>query len=587
MISRILATVIFCQLFIQSAFAQTSSQDKIRLNQVGFYSNGPKMAIVISTTAKTFSLVDEASNESVFTADLTSPEVWPYSNDTCSKAVFTKFSKAGNYHIEVPGLGKSHSFVISAHAAMEAAKASLKMYYYQRASIDLPEKYAGKWHRVAGHPDDKVLIHPSAATATRPAGSTITSPGGWYDAGDYNKYIVNSGISTYTLMSVYENFPSFFDTLKTNIPENTNKIPDILDEVLYNLRWMMTMQDEDGGLYHKLTNPNFDGYVMPDKAIEPRYVVMKTTAATLDFAATTAVAYRIFKKFNKVLPGLADSCLSMSLKAWQWAKANPDIKYVQGKMNSSFNPDIVTGAYDDNNLKDEFQWAAIELYIATTKYSFYTDMNLQFTLNNNFGLPNWQNVNTLGLYSILANRSNLESMEASEIDLVKEKIIKMADEYKKSAGRSAYGVPMGVTASDFNWGSNSCAGNQGIVLLQAYSITGEKAYLYAAMAALDYYLGRNGTSYSFLTGFGGKATQNPHYRPAEADGIPGALPGFIAGGPNPGMEDAANCGGKYENKLPATAYIDNVCSYASNEIAINWNAPFVYIAFAVEALGGK
>ncbi len=587
MISKISATVFFFLLVIQGAFAQNGSEDKIRLNQVGFYSNGPKMAIVISTTAKTFSLVDEATKESVFTGELTSPEVWPYSNDTCSKAVFTKFTKAGKYHILVPGLGKSHSFSISAHVGMDAAKASLRMYYYQRASTALPEKYAGIWNRPAGHPDDKVIIHPSAATATRPAGSTIKSPGGWYDAGDYNKYIVNSGISTYTLMSVYEQFPSFFDTLKTNIPESGNKIPDILDEVLYNLRWMLTMQDEDGGLYHKLTNPNFDGYVMPDKATEPRYVIMKTTAASLDFAATTAAAYRIFKRFNKVLPGLADSCLAASLKAWDWAKKNPDIKFVQGKMNSSFNPDIVTGAYDDNNLKDEFQWAAIELYISTGKYSFYTEMNLQFTLNNGFGLPNWQNVNTLGLYSILANRSDLEAMDPAEIDAVKDKIIKMADEYKKSAHRSAYGVPMGVTASDFNWGSNSCAGNQGIVLLQAYSLTGEKPYLYAAMAAMDYYLGRNGTSYSFLTGFGEKSTRNPHCRPSEGDGIADPIPGFVAGGPNPGMEDAANCGGKYEYKLPATAYLDNVCSYASNEIAINWNAPFVYMAFAIEALGGK
>ena len=587
MILRILATVFFCQLFIHGAFAQVKSEDNIRLNQVGFYTNGPKMAIVISTIATKFSIVDAVSNENVFTEELTKPEVWPYSNDTCSKAVFTKFTKAGKYYILVPGLGKSHPFSISAHVGMEAAKASLKMYYYQRASTALPEQYAGKWARASGHPDDKVIVHPSAATATRPAGSTINSKGGWYDAGDYNKYIVNSGISTYTLMSVYENYPAFFDTLKTNIPESGNKVPDILDEVLYNLRWMFTMQDEDGGLYHKLTNPNFDGNVMPDKANEPRYVIMKTTAATLDFAAVTAQAYRVFKKFNKALPGLADSCLAASLKAWGWAKKNPDIKFVQGKMNSSFNPDIVTGAYDDNNLKDEFQWAAIELYIATSKYSFYTEMNLQFTLNNAFGLPNWQNVNTLGLYSILANRSNLEGMDPAEIDAVKEKIIKMADEYRKSANRSAYGVPMGVTASDFNWGSNSCAGNQGIMLLQAYSLTGEKTYFYAAMAAIDYYLGRNGTSFSFLTGFGGKATQNPHHRPSESDGIPGAIPGFIAGGPNPGMEDAANCGGKYENKLPATAYIDNSCSYASNEIAINWNAPFLYIAFAVEALGGK
>ncbi len=587
MISRFIGTAIIFQLLVLCGFAQTASQGKIRLNQVGFYSNGPKIAIVISTTAKTFSLVDEATNTSVFSGDLTKPELWAYSMDTCSKAVFTKFNKAGKYHINVPGLGDSYSFTISAHLGMDVAKASLKMYYYQRSSTALPEQYAGRWHRAAGHPDNKVIVHPSAATATRPSGTIISSVGGWYDAGDYNKYIVNSGISTYTLMSVYENYPSFFDTLKTNIPESGNKIPDILDEVLYNVRWMLTMQDEDGGVYHKLTNPNFDDMALPEKSQEPRYVVMKSTAASCDFAAVTAVAYRIFKKYNKQLPGLADSCVAASLKAWNWAKKNPEIKYNQGKMNGLYNPDVVTGAYDDNNLGDEFQWAAIELYIATGKMSFYNEMQLQYTLNNGFELPTWDHVNTLGLYSIIANKDNLENMDPAEIEMVKEKVLKMADEYRKSAGRSAYAVPMGVTASDFNWGSNSRAGNQAINLLQAFGITNDKTYLYAAMAAFDYYLGRNGTSFSFVTGYGSKTPMHPHHRPSEGDGIVEPIPGFIVGGPNPGLEDATFCGGKYEHKLPATAYLDNNCSYASNEIAINWNSPFLYISFAIEALGGK
>jgi len=585
MISKILTTALFCQLLFQSSFSQVPSTDRIRLNQVGFYTAGPKVAIVINSKATKFSVLNEITRDTVFSGDLKSTGVWPYSNDTCSEADFSKFKKPGKYYIFVPGVGKSHSFQIGPHVLLEAAKASLKMYYYQRASTALSEKYAGMWKRNAGHPDDKVIIHPSAATAIRPAGSTIKSQGGWYDAGDYNKYIVNSGISTYTLMALYENYPGFFDTLKTNIPESSNNIPDILDEALYNLRWMLSMQDNDGGVYHKLSNPNFDGSVMPEAATEPRYVVMKSTAATLDFAAVTAMSYRIFKRFNKYLPGLSDSCLAASLKAWHWAKENPEIKYEQSRMNSSFNPDIVTGEYPDNNLKDEFQWAAVELYLATSKYSFYSEMNLQYTLNNSFGLPNWQNVNTLGLYSLIANRSDLSELE--ELTAVKEKIIKMADEYRKSAGKSAYGVPMGINASDFNWGSNGNAGNQGVLLLQAYTLTEDKSYLNAAIANLDYLLGRNGTSYSFLTGFGEKATRNPHHRPSESDGIPGAIPGFLAGGPNPGMEDAANCGGKYEGKLPATAYIDNSCSYASNEVTINWNAPFVYLAFAIEALGGR
>jgi len=177
----------------------------------------------------------------------------------------------------------------------------------------------------------------------------------------YNKYIVNSGISTYTLMALYEQYPKFFDTLKLNIPENTNTTPDLLDEVRWNLDWIIKMQDEDGGVYHKLTNTNFDGSVMPADAKNARYVIMKTTAATLDFSAVMAVAYRVYKKYDKKF---ADECLAASIKAYQWAKKNPKIIFNQGAMNQKFNPDINTGAYDDGDVSDEFQWAAIELFIA-------------------------------------------------------------------------------------------------------------------------------------------------------------------------------------------------------------------------------
>jgi endoglucanase len=585
MLFRILKVVMLCQFIASGGFSQAVTADNIRLNQVGFYTSGPKTAIVINTTAVRFFIISKTSDDTVFSGNLKSQGIWEYSNESACKADFSRFNKEGEYFLSVAGSGNSHSFVIGPQVYLAAGKASLKMFYYQRASTDLPEKYAGKWARKVGHPDREVLIHPCAASATRPAGTTISCPGGWYDAGDYNKYIVNSGISTYTLLALYESFPKFLDTLNTNIPESGNNIPDILDEVIWNLRWMLSMQDEDGGVYHKLSNTNFDGSIMPEAAKEPRYVVKKSTAASLDLAAVTAQAYRVFKNFNKQLPGLADSCLAASQKAWSWAKKNPHVMYIQSQINSSFNPDIATGEYGDASVDDEFQWAAIELYIATGKFNYYDEINLQFTLNNAFDIPNWQKVNTLGIYSLLTHRSNLSTFE--EMDAVKAKLIRMADPLKKSTNNSAFSVPMGLNSSDFVWGSNSIAANQGMLLIQAYNLTGDKTYLDAAIAALDYLLGRNGTAYSFLTGFGEKSTRNPHHRPSESDSIEDPVPGFLAGGPNPGIEDASACGGKYVSKLPATAYIDNKCSYASNEVAINWNAPFTYLILAIEAIKSK
>ena len=155
-------------------------------------------------------------------------------------------------------------------------------------------------------------------------------------------------------------------TLHTGIPESGNALPDIIDEILYNLRWMLTMQDPgDGGVYHKCTNAAFDGMVMPGATTLPRYVVQKSTAAALDFAAVTAQSARILKKFQKQLPGLSDSCLKASQNAWNWAVKNPNVIYDQDGMNKKFEPAITTGAYGDNTLWDEWTWAASELFVST------------------------------------------------------------------------------------------------------------------------------------------------------------------------------------------------------------------------------
>ena len=142
---------------------------------------------------------------------------------------------------------------------------------------------------------------------------------------------------------------------------------------------------------------------------------------------------------------------------------------------------------------------------------------------------------------------------------------------------------MGSRKSDFNWGSNSNAANQGILMINAWKLTGDIKYANAALTNLDYICGRNATGYHFVTGFGKRSPKHPHHRPSEADAVAEPVPGLMAGGPNPGMQDKCN----YTFKEPETAYVDDYCSYASNEIAINWNAPLVYLANAIEAIQYK
>lgn len=562
---------------------EISGAEKIRLNQIGFYPQGPKTAVIVSKEAKSFTLLSANEKKQVYSGKLGEAKEWPHSKEVVRKADFSDFNTPGKYVLHVQRIGNSHSFEIMENVHFEPAKASLKAFYFQRVSTELPEEYAGKWFREAGHPDREVKVHNSAATVTRPSGSMISSPGGWYDAGDYNKYIVNSGITMGTLFSLYEDFPQYLDTLNLHIPESRNVIPDILDETLYNLRWMMSMQDEDGGVYHKLTTAEFQGAIMPKDASNERWVVQKGTAATLNFSAVTAQGSRIFRKYEASFPGLSDSLLVMSEKAFIWAKQNPEVVYDQKNLQE---PAINTGAYGDTSFDDEFLWAATELFITTGKDEYYQMSNLENTISNSYGIPAWPQVNTLALYSLLRHRKNFTNSELIDIQAVIKKVTEMADELVKCSNISAYGTPMGAKESNFEWGSNSVAANQGVLLINAYQATGQKKYLDAAIDNLDYLLGRNATGYSFLTGFGEKSTKDPHHRPSEADDIEDPVPGLLAGGPNPGQQDKSNCGDAYtqQHRHPATSYIDNRCSYASNEIAINWNAPFAYLANAIEAL---
>jgi endoglucanase len=580
---RKLMSLMLMSLLTISVIDAQDASDRIRLNQLGFYPGARKIAIVENSGEAGFVVKSVPSGEVVLKSNLGSPVQSRFSSKTTRMIDFSKVTKPGTYKITVEGLGDSFTFSIQPDVMNGLSKALIKGFYFQRMSTTLTPQYAGKWSRAAGHPDTEVLVHPAAASEGRPANTVISCPKGWYDAGDYNKYVVNSGITMGTLLSAYEDFPSYFDTLNLNIPESGDNVPDILNEILWNLRWMFTMQDPfDGGVYNKVTNANFDPFIMPEKCVTPRYVVPKGTAATLDFAAVMAQSGRIFSNFKKQLPGLSDSCMKASTRAWDWAMKNPKLAYNQNQMNKDFKPVVTTGGYGDSNFSDEFIWAASELYLSTKNNSYYTAVTiLPDTL---MPLPSWGNVRLLGYYSLARFNGKLTGEAKKDFPVIKARIIRAADAYSSATAASAYNVVMGRTARDFEWGSNAVAANQGILLLQAYKLAGNRKYLEDAMGNLDYLTGRNATGYSFITGFGKKTTMFPHHRLSEADGVADPIPGLLAGGPNPGQQDKCTT---YPSKVPDESYTDAMCSYASNEIAINWNAPAAYLAGAIEAINHK
>jgi endoglucanase len=411
-----------------------------------------------------------------------------------------------------------------------------------------------------------VIVHKSAASKSRPEGTVISSPGGWYDAGDYNKYIVNSSITNYTLLLFYQLYPEYCRSLNLNIPESGNEIADVVDELLYNLRWYLTMQDpEDGGVYHKLTNDNFYGFEMPHEATRPRYVVQKSTAAALDFAAVTAMAGRVFAgNPSDELKALSAICLDASAKAMKWAEANPDKIYTQPK-------DISTGAYGDDNLSDELFWAKAETALSTGVVP-----GPDFLSGIKVGTPTWNQSATLGLISLaLAEDDSFSELQDEAIAL----IVGYADELAEKSAASPYRISLDW----FAWGSTSDVANQALIKIIAMKLTGDKKYLPSVQADVNWLLGTNPTGYCFVTGFGTLSPMNIHHRPSGADRVPEPYPGFLVGGPNTVVMN--DCQPPVpRSTFPAKSYSDVECSYSTNEIAINWNAPLVFVLGAMDSM---
>lgn len=548
-----------------------AKQQTVRLNQVGYYPTAEKTAVVEGATSAEAVLVDAAGN-TVWQGKAVREAQSPFSSKVRTVYDFSEVQQPGEYTLRI---GKTAvPVVIRKQAFHEAAVAAMKSYYLQRTGMPIEEQYAGVYARPMAHPDTCVMIHPSAATEARPAGTIISSPYGWYDAGDFNKYIVNSGFTVGMMLVNYQLDPAAFNRLALNIPESGNGVPDYLNEIMYNLRWMATMQDpNDGGVYHKLTTPNFEGFIMPAEAKQQRYVVQKSSPAALDFAASLALASRIYAKYPQCAEYIRNY-VPQAEYAYAWAMAHPEELYDQPGNNEKYEPQVNTGQYNEesNCINDEIFWAATELYLTTGKQQYLEDAKR--TMPEHFTMPTWGSIAGLGSYewfvaSLRSNSLVAQEMAAALFPSMKQ----MLDERLAQVGTSCFQSPFGNKDTDFGWGCNGefCAG-EAVASMMAYYMTDDKQYIQGTLENMNYLFGQNATGYCYLTGFGTQQVMHSHQRISSADGIEAPLPGFLAGGPNRGQQDGLT---GYPSKLPDESYLDEEPSYASNEIAINWNAPLV------------
>ena len=539
----------------------TKETHPIRLNQIGYYPDAVKEFALINIKADSFKVLDE-SDKVVLTGLLGMAARWDQSDEEVMMGDFSSLSTPGVYRVRVSGVDDSHSFVIKENVYDEALDASIKSFYFQRASMAIDEQYGGKFARNAGHADLQCQYHPSTGREE----GTLDSPGGWYDAGDYGKYVVNAAISVGQMLNILEIYPDIIPDSKLNIPESGNGVSDLLDELKYELDWVLTMQDEDGGVYHKLTAKSFSGFIMPDAYDLERLIIGKGTASSLNFAAVMAQAYRVFSSVDSTY---ANQCLSSAKQAWEWSLENDSIPFKNPK-------DVRTGEYGDNTFEDDFYWAGIELFISTGESSYLEvakekEPEFIHKLTNSWKFY----IRNMGFHSAVLNASKLDSGYSKSI---LDKQIALADDILNLVDANPYNIGLEL----YEWGSNSDILNQAQILCIAHHVTGDDKYLSGAQMITDYIFGKNATGYSFLTGFGSKQAMFPHHRPSGADGIEDPVPGFIIGGSNKDQQDKGFV--TYKSDFPARSYEDVEPSFASNEVCLNWNAPAVFVLGYFEAL---
>ena len=516
-------------------------QAPILANQIGYRTNDKKTAVVRGEGGDEFKVVNAANDEVVYTGTLGAAVENSSAKETDRIADFSEVKTAGKYYITCGDLDKSYEFVIADNPYQELAKQAVRMFYLQRCGSDIEDEKFG--HKAC---------HTELATVY---GTTdkIDVSGGWHDAGDYGRYTVAAAKAVADLLYAYDANPDLF-TDDLGIPESGNNVPDILDEVRYELEWMLKMQAADGGVYHKVSCATFPGFIMPEKETDELIVTPVSSTATADFVASMAMAYEFYKGVDEAF---AKKCLAAAEKSWAYLEANPDFNFKNPK-------DISTGDYGDKTDKDERYWAACQMYRATGDGKYLSGVSDVKT-----GLD-WSTVGDYGNIALttikvpegqLVNRNALA--EAAQASLEK-----TAASAEKTVNASPYGSPV----TSYNWGSNMTIANAGIIL-------GLEGKTDAANEVLNYLLGKNPLGACFVTGFGTVSPTAPHHRPSMAKGS--AQPGMLVGGVNSNLEDSA-AKAYCKTNPPAKCWVDKEESYSTNEITIYWNSPLVYLLAVTE-----
>ncbi|MEY4512718.1 MAG: hypothetical protein RLZZ450_4840, partial [Pseudomonadota bacterium] len=395
----------------------------------------------------------------------------------------------------------------------------MRSYYLQRCGLLIVDRQ-GEASRAVCHLDDGLRSHNDLDGA---AGSRVAAIGGWHDAGDYGKYVATTSSVSLELLTRYERFAWALQADDLSIPESSNGAPDLLDEVRVALDWLLRMQRSDGAVYRKLAGHSWPMDKVPSDDRQPRELFGVSSPETAKAAAAWALAARVYRDQDAHVAG---AYLAAAERAWSFLVARPELVFEIGaRDDSGSGPYRLTDIDREPSLRvdsDDRLAAAVELWLTTSQPKFaqaIEELLPAYAAN----LFEWKDVASQSLLSLLWQPKPIPPHWRT---LVRRTILARA---RQGLSRSL-SRPWANANDRFVWGSNKLVAEEGVLMLAAFRLTGDRRYYLAAWRQLHYLLGANPLGKSFVTGHGDNPVRHINHLFVRASGK--TLPGLLVGGPN-------------------------------------------------------
>ena len=527
----------------------------IFVDQAG-YPAGKRKFAAMTFPADHFSLVNE-NGDIVYEHEVTHPGMDECSGDDVYIADFTAFDVPGTYRVRAAGQ-RSAKFRIGSGVYRKVLHDTLKAFYYLRCGCGLDERCAGSYTHKPCH-TGKALVYGSDIR--------LDVTGGWHDAGDYGRYVTAGACACAQLLYAYKLCPSVMGAVTAEIPGSGPGMPDVLRECLYELEWLMKMQRSDGAAYHKVTTMMHAPFVMPEDDNDELYLFSPSSFATADLCAVCALASGIYAEYDAAF---AQKLKAAAVRAFGFLEEHPEFIAFR-------NPEgCNTGEYGENDDTDNRYWAAAELYALTGEERYHSAfMRYSGALSEK---PNYLR-SGLGHF-IVGGFGTLAYIFAEHPDKDKAFAKELMNEISgtgywlaEKTDKCRYGAAMDT--NDYFWGSNMRLAHNGILMVLSAMFTGDARLKRCADEQIHVLLGRNALGISYVTGCGEYCCNDPHLRPAYADGVDKCIPGMVSGGPNRELNDMKARELIAPGTPPMKCFVDQHDCYSLNEITVYWNAAVV------------